>query len=138
MPLTSIAGERYWHTTEALRMGRGAEIADAARWIANHAEWNIVTVETTVTSHGGLDEARQTCFAALLREVTRGIGREAVRLIVADISRESRTNNADRETVARLKTARDLLQTVRLYHGRIVGEVQVSVPRAIRSCRAAV
>lgn len=117
--LTEIAGERYWHTTEALRVGRGEHIAEMARWIADQAHWNVVTVESTVTAHGGLDEARQTCLAALAREVTRGSGPEAVRLVVADTSREERTNRADRQTIARLKTAKDLPRAVRLYHGRM-------------------
>ncbi|MCL2422541.1 MAG: hypothetical protein FWD11_01385 [Micrococcales bacterium] len=117
--LTNIAGERFWHTTDALQAGRGEDIAEMAQWIADQAQWNVVTTETIVTNHGGLDEARQTCLAALVREVTRGTGPQAVRLIVADASREPHTNRSDRMTIARLRTAKDIPQTVRFYHGRM-------------------
>src|SRR5690606_19408157 len=76
--LTDIAGGRYWHTSEAFKLGRPHDITAMGQYLAERVEWSIVTVEATITARGGLPEARQTCLAAAAREVTRGAGPDAV------------------------------------------------------------
>ena len=79
-------------------------------------------MEATITARGGLPEARQTCLAAAAREVTRGSGPDAVRLLVADRNRDDALNRADRRTVAALRSAGDIDENVALYHGRMGAE----------------
>lgn len=120
--LTDIAGGRYWHTTEAFKLGRTQDIAEMGQYLAEQVEWSIVTVEATITARGGLPEARQTCLSAAAREVTRGTGPDAVRLLVADRNRDDGLNRADRRTVAALRSAGDIDENVALYHGRMGAE----------------
>ena len=118
--LTDIAGGRYWHTTEANEYGRGEDIARMGRFLARESQWNVVTVETTVQDvPNGLGRARSTCLAAVAREVQRGAGPNAVRLIVADRNRDEHVNEADRRTMDRLREAGDIDRHVGLYHGRM-------------------
>lgn len=117
--LTDIAGGRYWHTTEAFKLGRTHDITEMGQYLAERVEWSIVTVETTITARGGLPEARQTCLAAAAREVTRGSGPDAVRLLVADRNRDDALNRDDRRTVAALRSTGDIDENVALYHGRM-------------------
>ena len=120
--LTDIAGGRYWHTTEAFKLGRTQDIAEMGQYLAEQVEWSIVTVEATITARGGLPEARQTCLSAAAREVTRGSGSGAVRLLVADRNRDDGLNRADQRTVGALRSAGDIDQNVALYHGRMGAE----------------
>ena len=118
--LTDIAGGRYWHTTEANELGRHEDIARMVRYVARQAEWNIVTVETPIPdTDAGVVRARVTCLAAITREVTRGSGPGAVRLIVADRNRDDALNRADQRTVARLRSVGEAHPDVALYHGRM-------------------
>jgi len=102
--LTDIAGGRYWHTTEAFKLGRTHDITEMGQYLAERVEWSIVTVEATITARGGLPEARQTCLAAAAREVTRGAGPDAVLLLVADRNRDDALNRADQRAVAALRS----------------------------------
>ena len=120
--LTDIVGGLFWHTTEAFKVGRTGDIADMVGYVAEQVGWSVVTVEATVTRDGGLDEARQTCLAALSREVTRGSGPDAVRLLVADKVRDEQTNQHDQRTMHRLRAAGDVDPNVALYHGRMGAE----------------
>lgn len=118
--LTDIAAGRYWHTTEANQVGRHDDIARMTRYIADQAEWNIVTVETTVQpGDDGVLRARSTCLSAIAREVSRGEGPGAVRLIVADNNRDENVNRLDRQVMERLRATGDISRHVSLYHGRM-------------------
>ncbi len=120
--LTDIVGGLFWHTTEAFKVGRTGDIADMVGYVAEQVGWSVVTVEATVTRDGGLDEARQTCLAALAREVTRGTGPDAVRLLVADKVRDEQVNQHDQRTMHALRAAGDVDPNVTLYHGRMGAE----------------
>lgn len=120
--LTDIVGGLFWHTTEAFKVGRTGDIADMVGYVAKQVGWSVVTVEATVTRDGGLDEARQTCLAALAREVTRGTGPDAVRLLVADKVRDEQVNATDQRTMRALRAAGDIDANVALYHGRMGAE----------------
>ena len=117
--LTDIVGGLFWHTTEAFKIGRAGDIADMVRYVAEQVDWSVVTVDATITRAGGLDEARQVCLAALTREVTRGTGPSAVRLLVADNVRDEHVNRVDQRTVAHLRSAGDIDANVTLYHGHM-------------------
>ena len=118
--LTGIAGGRYWHTTEEHAAGRGAEIARMVRYIAHQAEWNIVTVELPVSDvDQGVERARSTCLAAITREVSRGTGPGAVRLIVADRNLDEHLNRSDQRAITGLREAGDISRHVALYHGQM-------------------
>lgn len=118
--LTDIAAGRYWHTTEANQAGRHDDIARMTRYIADQAEWNIVTVETTVQSgDDGVLRARGTCLSAIAREVSRGDGPGAVRLIVADNNIDEQLNRRDQHVMKQLRSMGDIDPNVTLYHGRM-------------------
>ena len=117
--LTDIVGGLFWHTTEAFKIGRAGDIADMVGYVAEQVDWSVVTVEATITRAGGMDEARQVCLAALTREVARGTGPCAVRLLVADKVRDEHVNRVDQRTVAHLRSAGDIDANVTLYHGHM-------------------
>lgn len=119
--LTEIAQGRYWHTTEAFRQGRQEDIADMCRYIADQVDWNVVAVEATISSDG-MAAARQTCLAAIAKEVTRGDGPGAVRLVVADKNKDPALSVADQQTFSALRAAGWIDPNVRLYHGRMGAE----------------
>lgn len=121
--MTEIAGGRYWHTTEAFEAGERTAIARMGRYIARSSEWNVVTVETPVVAGDrGLGDARATCLAALAREVTRGQGANAVRLLVADRNRDEHLNRNDQRVLGRLRSLGEVDRQVALYHGRMRDE----------------
>jgi len=121
--MTEIAGGRYWHTTEAFTDGNRDAIARMGRYIANHSEWNVVTVDTPIMNGDrGLTHARATCLAAITREVTRGTGPDAVRLLVADRNRDAHLNRADANVVAMLRGLGEIDRSVTLHHGRMAKE----------------
>jgi hypothetical protein len=117
--LTEIALGRFWHTTEAFQAGRRYDIEEMARYVAQHTTWNVVAVEATITERGGMAEARQTCLAAIAREVTRGEAPDAVRLLVADNNIDPALNRADQRTLKLLRVAGDVNPNTTLYHGRM-------------------
>lgn len=117
--LTEIALGRFWHTTEAFQAGRRHDIEEMARYVAENTTWNVVAVEATITERGGMDEARQTCLAAIAREVTRGETPGAVRLLVADNNIDPALNRADQRTLKLLRGAGDIDPNTALYHGRM-------------------
>ncbi|WP_234808733.1 hypothetical protein [Mycolicibacter terrae] len=57
--LVEIAGERYWHTTEALRAGRVDEIRDMLEYLAEGTEPS----QVRVTRSGRLLAAHERCWA---------------------------------------------------------------------------
>jgi hypothetical protein len=120
--LVERSESRYWHTTEAFKYGRRDAIAEMGRFLADRVEWTIVSVEATITKSGGMDEARQTCLSAAVREVTRGTGPDAVRLLVADRNKDDRLNRLDQRVVETLRSTGDINENVTLYHGRMRDE----------------
>ena len=121
--LTDIAGGRYWHTTEANAAGRHTDIARMTRFLARESQWNILTVEASIApGDSDLRAARATCLAALSREVQRGQGPGAVRLIVADNNLANQVNHDDQRVMEQLRAARDIDRHVGLYHGRMAQE----------------
>ncbi|MCL3862981.1 hypothetical protein [Actinotalea sp. K2] len=118
--LTDIAGSLYWHTTEAHEDGRASEITRMNRFLARETQWNVLTVDIPLAeSNGAVERARSICLAAITREVTRGTGPNAVRLIVADRNRDEALNRSDQATVAQLRSLGDVDPNVALYHGRM-------------------
>jgi len=121
--LTDIAGGRYWHTTEANAAGRHTDIARMTRFLARESQWNILTVEASVApGDSDLRAARATCLAALSREVQRGQGPGAVRLIVADNNLANQVNHDDQRVLNQLRSIGDVDPDVALYHGRMAHE----------------
>ncbi|KGM10397.1 hypothetical protein [Cellulomonas carbonis] len=98
--LTDIAGGLYWHATEAHEDGRTADIARMTRFIARETQWNVLTVEMPLAvADGAVGRARATCLAALTREVSRGTGPNAARLIIPDRNRDDGLNRADQRVL---------------------------------------
>ncbi|MDR1431544.1 MAG: hypothetical protein LBI99_05435, partial [Propionibacteriaceae bacterium] len=110
--LLELVGGDYWHATEAYALGHYDQITEMAEHVAARAEWNIVTVEMPLPKGGSTDKARQTCLAALAKEVTRGTGPGAVRLIVAERNKTAKLNHLDQKTMHTLRQARDIHQDV--------------------------
>ena len=67
----------------------------------------------------GLTWARSTCLAALAREVTRGDGPNAVRLLVAERNRDDHLNQNDQRIIGAMRGLGEVDRTVTLYHGRM-------------------
>jgi len=118
--LTDVAGCSGWHTTDANQDGRHRDIGRMVRFLAGESVWHVVAVEATVApGDGGLRVARSTCLAAIAREVQRGHGPGAVRLLVADNNRLERLNADDQRTIHRLRSAGDIDANVALCHTRM-------------------
>lgn len=119
--LMDIPGTRYWHTTEAYRSESGRPIiGEMINYLAESIDYNIITVQTEVRRDDpGMKRAREESLTALAKEVTRGSGESAVRLLVAE-SRNSRIHpggdNADAQVIKRMRSAGVLDRTVNIHH----------------------
>lgn len=118
--LVDIAGERYWHTTEAFKSKQYDSILEMSDYITQESDWNIVAVQMPM---GGSDQsmaqARSRCLAQLTRELTRGSGENALRAIVADNNREPELNNRDLKVVDSLRSRGEIARDVAFTHGRM-------------------
>jgi hypothetical protein len=102
-----MAGRNYWHTTEAFERGdyqRIAEMLDmAGSWAGTH-----VCAIATGFGPDGLDDARQTCLAAVMRYY--GNTMPDVRLAVADRIISNSTGQPDFKAMARDQRTMHLLR----------------------------
>ncbi|MDR1237447.1 MAG: hypothetical protein LBK28_04310 [Propionibacteriaceae bacterium] len=114
--LLQLAEDDYWHATEAFSLRRFHQITDLAELIADRVEWNIVAVDMPLPDSDRVHIARQTCFAALAREVTRGEGPGAVRLLVAERNKDNKLNHLDHKTAKALRASKSIHQDVALTH----------------------
>jgi hypothetical protein len=84
--LMDIPGSRYWHTAEANKTPAGQRlIKEMIDYMAGAVDYNIVTVQTEIRrGDPRMHTARNECLTALTKEVTRGTGKNAVRLLVVE------------------------------------------------------
>jgi hypothetical protein len=119
--LMDIPGSRYWHTTEAYRTPAGKRvIKEMIDYIAGAAEFNIVTVQTQIRRDDpGMKIARHECLGALTKELTRGAGENAVRLLVAE-SRNAKVHPGgdadDARVIRQLRSAGSIDRAVHVHH----------------------
>jgi hypothetical protein len=119
--LMDIPGSRYWHTTEAYRTPAGKRvIREMIEYIAGAAEFNIVTVQTQIRRDDpGMKTARHECLGALTKELTRGAGNNAVRLLVAE-SRNAKVHPGgdadDARVIRQLRSAGSIDRAVHVHH----------------------
>jgi hypothetical protein len=119
--LMDIPGSRYWHTTDAYRTPAGKRvIGEMINYIAGAAEYNIVTVQTQIRRDDpGMKTARHECLGALTKELTRGSGNNAVRLLVVE-SRNAKVHPGgdadDARVVRRLRSAGSIDRAVHVHH----------------------
>lgn len=119
--LMDIPGSRYWHTTEAYRTEPGKRvIAEMIDYLAEAVDYNIITVQTEISREDpGMHQAREEALSALAKEVTRGQGDGAVRLLVAE-SRNKKFHpdgdNADARNIKRMRSAGTLDRSVHIHH----------------------
>lgn len=119
--LMDIPGSRYWHTTEAYRTEPGKRvIGEMIDYLAEAVDYNIITVQTEVRRDDpGMHQAREESLSALAKEVTRGQGEGAVRLLVAE-SRNSKFypggDSADARVIKRMRSAGALDRSVHIHH----------------------
>lgn len=119
--LMDIAGGRYWHTTESYRSAAGQNaIHELVDYLATAADWNIVTVQTSIRRDDrDMAIARAETLTALTAEVTRGTGPSAARLLVME-SRNKRAypsgDRDDKETIARLRSAGMIDRQTTVHH----------------------
>jgi hypothetical protein len=119
--LMDIPGSRYWHTTEAYRTPAGKRvIGEMINYIAGAAEYNIVTVQTQIRRDDpGMKTARHECLGALTKELTRGSGNNAVRLLVVE-SRNAKVHPGgdadDAHVIRHLRSAGSIDRAVHVHH----------------------
>jgi hypothetical protein len=119
--LMDIPGSRYWHTTDAYRTPAGKRvIKEMIDYIAGAADFNIVTVQTQIRRDDpGMKTARHECLGALTKELTRGAGENAVRLLVVE-SRNAKVHPGgdadDARVVRRLRSAGSIDRAVHVHH----------------------
>ncbi|MFE4835270.1 hypothetical protein ACFRAU_11400 [Arthrobacter sp. NPDC056691] len=119
--LMDIPGSRYWHTTEAYRTPAGKRvIKEMIDYIAGAADFNIVTVQTQIRRDDpGMITARHECLGALTKELTRGSGVNAVRLLVAE-SRNAKVHPGgdadDTRVIRQLRSAGSIDRAVHVHH----------------------
>lgn len=121
--LRRAAGRNYWHSTEAFREGRFADISAMSDVVATHAQWNIVTIQVPVhAGEGAVLQARSNCLGAIAREVTRGAGAGAVRLLVVDRNKDERLNRLDVDLLKHLRTTNRVARDVTVRHASMGAE----------------
>ncbi|MDJ0458619.1 hypothetical protein PUN71_015550 [Arthrobacter sp. NQ7] len=119
--LMDIPGSTYWHTTEAYRTPAGKRvIKEMIDYIAGAAEYNIVTVQTQIRRDDpAMKTARHECLGALTKELTRGSGPNAVRLLVVE-SRNARSHPGgdadDARVIKQLRSAGTVHRHVHVHH----------------------
>lgn len=119
--LMDIPGSTYWHTTEAYRSEAGKRvIKEMIDYIADAAEYNIVTVQTQIRKDDpSMKTARHECLGALTKELTRGSGPNAVRLLVVE-SRNARVHPGgdvdDAHVIKQLRSAGSIDRNVNVHH----------------------
>lgn len=119
--LMDITGGRYWHTTESYRSAAGQNaIHELVDYLATAADWNIVTVQTSIRRDDrDMAVARAETLTALAAEVTRGTGPSAARLLVME-SRNPRAyptgDRDDQRTIARLRSAGMIDRQTTVHH----------------------
>ncbi|MDJ0318886.1 hypothetical protein [Arthrobacter antibioticus] len=119
--LMDIPGSRYWHTTESYRTEPGKRvIAEMIDYLSEAVDYNIITVQTEISREDpGMHQAREESLSALAKEVTRGQGDGAVRLLVAE-SRNKKFHpdgdNADARNIKRMRSAGTLDRSVHIHH----------------------
>ena len=119
--LMDIPGSTYWHTTEAYRTPAGKRvIREMIDYIAGAAEYNIVTVQTQIRRDDpAMKTARHECLGALTKELTRGSGTNAVRLLVIE-SRNARSHPGgdadDARVIKQLRSAGTVDRHVHVHH----------------------
>ncbi|MDQ0031552.1 hypothetical protein [Arthrobacter bambusae] len=119
--LMDIPGSTYWHTTEAYRTPAGKRvIREMIDYIAGAAEYNIVTVQTQIRRDDPeMKTARHECLGALTKELTRGSGINAVRLLVVE-SRNARSHPGgdadDARVIKQLRSAGTVDRHVHVHH----------------------
>lgn len=119
--LMDIPGSTYWHTTEAYRTPAGKRvIREMIDYIAGAAEYNIVTVQTQIRRDDpAMKTARHECLGALTKELTRGSGANAVRLLVVE-SRNARSHPGgdadDARVIKQLRSAGTVDRHVHVHH----------------------
>lgn len=119
--LMDIPGSRYWHTTEAYRTEPGKRvIAEMIDYLAEAIEYNIITVQTEVRREDpGMHQARDEALSALAKEVTRGAGNDAVRLMVLESRNRNYYPNGDRDdnsVLSRLADSNAIDPSTRFHH----------------------
>lgn len=119
--LMDIPGSRYWHTTEAFRTPAGKRvIGEMIGYIATAAEYNIITVQTDIRRDDPtMTGARHECLGALTKELTRGAGPSAVRLLVLE-ARNAKVHPGgdadDARVVAQLRSGGVIDRAVTTHH----------------------
>jgi hypothetical protein len=119
--LMDIPGSRYWHTTDAYRTPAGKRvIKEMINYIAGATDFNIVTVQTEIRRDDpGMKTARHECLGALTKELTRGAGENAVRLLVVE-SRNAKVHPGgdadDARVIRQLRSAGSIDRAVHVHH----------------------
>ncbi|MCZ2403557.1 hypothetical protein IV498_10280 [Paenarthrobacter sp. Z7-10] len=119
--LMDIPGSRYWHTTEAYRTEPGKRvIAEMIDYLAEAVDYNIITVQSEVRREDpGMHQARDECLGALAKEVTRGSGSNAVRLMVLESRNINYYPHGDRDdnrVLTRLSESNAIDPSTRFHH----------------------
>jgi hypothetical protein len=119
--LMDIPGSRYWHTTDAYRTPAGKRvIKEMIDYVAGAADFTIVTVQTQIRRDDpGMKTARHECLGALTKELTRGAGENAVRLLVVE-SRNAKVHPGgdadDARVIRQLRSAGSIDRAVHVHH----------------------
>ena len=119
--LMDIPGSRYWHTTEAYRTEPGKRIiAEMISYLAEAIDYNIITVQAEVSREDpGMRQAREEALSALAKEITRGSGNNAVRLMVLESRNENYYPHGDRDdnrVLSRLAYSNAIDPSTRFHH----------------------
>ncbi|GAP61408.1 hypothetical protein AHiyo1_51080 [Arthrobacter sp. Hiyo1] len=119
--LMDIPGSSYWHTAEANKTPAGQRlIKEMIGYMAGAVDYNIITVQTEIRrDDSGMHTARNECLGALTKEVTRGTGKNAVRLLVVE-SRKATVypggDAADAHAVKLLRGSGVIDRAVHIHH----------------------
>lgn len=134
--LVEIAGERYWHTTEALRDGRVAEIRDMLEYLADGAEPCVIAHKVPVNDDDTEAElARRMCYQALAVELAAGRpgAWDSVDLLLLEERNQRHLKNNDAASHNALVTERRVPRQTRLLQVSPAAELLLWLPDVVSS-----
>lgn len=134
--LVEIAGERYWHTTDALRDGRLEDIRDMLEFLGDGGEPCVIAHKVAVANEDAEAElARKICYQALAVELASGRpgAWDPVDLLLMEERNQSHLKNNDAATHKALVTDKRIPRQTRLLQVSPAAELLLWLPDVVSS-----
>lgn len=134
--LVEIVGDRYWHTTDALRDGRVDDIRDILEYFAEGAEPCVIAHKVPVNNDDSEAElARTMCYQAVAVELATGRpgAWDPVDLLLLEERNQRHLKNNDAANHKALVTQRRIPRHTRLLQVSPAAELLLWLPDVVSS-----